>query len=170
MKPLEEIILMKSGHCPVCEEELQIGSLTSMVLSTSRGKQLWTKCPGCRSFFSVEGYDSEQEAQHTRTRPWGMAESGIALNDEKSPMFNAVLRLIRHYAPPESTLLDVGCSFGGFLFRAREEGYKVRGIDIVPEAVEYVRSRGIHCDRAASAGDLDIAENSLGIVTALDSN
>jgi 2-polyprenyl-3-methyl-5-hydroxy-6-metoxy-1,4-benzoquinol methylase len=67
-------------------------------------------------------------------------------------------------------LLDVGCSYGGFLLRAQREGYRVRGMDIVPEAVEYVRRLGIPCDRAASVDDLDIPANSLGIVTALDCN
>jgi len=99
-----------------------------------------------------------------------MVESGIALNDEKSPMFEAVLRLLRRYAQPGSTLLDIGCSYGGFLMRAQDEGYRVRGIDIVPEAVEYVRSRGIPCDLSGSVGDLDIPESSLGIITALDCN
>jgi SAM-dependent methyltransferase len=99
-----------------------------------------------------------------------MVESGIALNDEKSPMFEAVLRMLRSYAQPGSTLLDIGCSYGGFLMKAQDEGYRVRGIDIVPEAVEYVRRQGIPCDRAGSVGDLDIPANSLGIVTALDCN
>ena len=99
-----------------------------------------------------------------------MVESGIALNDEKSPMFEAVLRALSRFAQPGSMLLDVGCSYGGFLLRAQREGYRVRGMDIVPEAVEYVRRLGIPCDRAGSVGDLGIPENSLGIVTALDCN
>lgn len=110
------------------------------------------------------------ETVHTRTRPWGITESGIALNDEKSPMFEAILRALRRYAQPGSTLLDIGCSYGGFLLRAQKEGYMVRGMDIVPEAIEYVQNRGIHCDSASSVSDLDIPENSLGVITALDCN
>ena len=49
-----------------------------------------------------------------------------------------------------------------FCYVAQKEGYQVRGMDIVPETVEYVRSQGIPCDRARSVGDLDIPENSLG--------
>ena len=167
---MEKISPMNHIPCPVCEIELNTGTLATMLLSTPRGKQLWAKCPDCRSFFALEQYNSEEEVEHTRTRPWGIVESGIALNDEKSPMFGAILRTLRRYAQPGSTLLDIGCSYGGFLMRAQDEGYQVRGIDIVPEAVEYVRSRGIRCDRSASVGDLDIPENSLGIVTALDCN
>jgi SAM-dependent methyltransferase len=135
-----------------------------------RGSQSWARCLSCRSFFAANEYDPGQEVEHTRTRPWGIIESGIALNDEKSPMFEAVLRTLHRYAQPGGTLLDIGCSYGGFLMKAQDEGYQVRGIDIVPEAVEYVRRRGIPCDLSGSVGDLHIPENSLGIVTALDCN
>lgn len=99
-----------------------------------------------------------------------MIESGLALNDDKGPMFEAILRALRRYAPRGSTLLDVGCSYGGFILRAQKEDYQVRGVDIVPEAVEYVRSLGIACDRAASVGDVNIPENSQGIISVLDCN
>ncbi|MFZ2197991.1 MAG: class I SAM-dependent methyltransferase [Thermodesulfovibrionales bacterium] len=157
-------------HCPVCELELNTGSLATILLNTPRGEQTWARCSGCKSFFALESYDSEQEAEHTRTRPWGIVESGIALNDEKSPMFEAVLRALSRFAQPGGMLLDIGCSYGGFLLQAQREGYRVRGMDIVPEAVEYVRRLGIPCDRAGSVDDLDIPANSLGIVTALDCN
>lgn len=85
-------------------------------------------------------------------------------------MYNAILKVLGRHAPQGGRLLDVGCSFGGFLLRAKEEGYEVRGMDIVPEAVEHVRSMGIPCDRTGSIGDLAIPENSLDIVTALDCN
>jgi SAM-dependent methyltransferase len=85
-------------------------------------------------------------------------------------MFETILRVLRKYAPQGSTLLDVGCSYGGFLQRARKEGYQVRGIDILPEAVEYVRNQGIACDCTESVGNLDIPENSLGIISVLDCN
>lgn len=161
---------MSHDHCPVCEIELDIRSLTTIVLSTPRGKQAWVRCPGCDSYFTTEPYDLEQELEHTRTQPWGMVKSGNALNDYKGLMFEAILRALRGYAPQGSTILDVGCSYGGFLQRAQKEGYQVRGIDIVPEAVEYVRSQGIPCDCAKSVGDLDIPQNSQGIISVLDCN
>ena len=159
-----------SHQCPVCGTGFLARPSSEMVLSTPRGKQTWAKCPECRSFFSAEHYDQAREVAHTRTRPWGMVESGIALNDEKSPMFEAVLRALRPFAAPGASLLDIGCSYGGFLFRARVEGYHVRGVDIVPEAVEYVRSRGISCDLAGSIQSLGIPPDSLGIVSVLDCN
>jgi SAM-dependent methyltransferase len=159
-------------RCPVCEAELDTGSLQpTIVLTNPRGNQAWKKCPGCRSFFAAERYDPEEEVEHTRTRPWGMVESGILLNEDKAPMFEAILRRLRnHHLPKGRTLLDIGCSYGGFLEKAQKEGYQVRGIDIVPEAVEYVRNQGIRCDCAKSVGDLDLPDNSQSVITALDCN
>ena len=85
-------------------------------------------------------------------------------------MFEAILRRLRDHPPKGCTLLDIGCSYGGFLKKARKEGYLVRGIDIVPEAVEYVRNQGITCDCAKSVGDLDIPDNSQSVITVLDCN
>lgn len=118
----------------------------------------------------AERYDPQGEMEHTLTRPWGMKESGKALNDYKDLMFESILRTLRRYARQGSTLLDVGCSFGGFLQRAQREGYQVRGMDIVPEAVEYVRSLGLPCDCARSVQELDIPENSQAIISVLDCN
>ena len=103
---------MSQGRCPVCEINLDARPPATIVLSTPRGNQAWGRCPECQSFFSAERYDLEQEVQHTRTRPWGMVESGNALNDYKGLMFEAILRALRGYAPTGSTLLDVGCSYG----------------------------------------------------------
>ena len=156
--------------CPVCDIKMDAPSLSVTILSTPRGKQPWARCPGCRSFFAVQGYDAEKEVEHTRTQPWGMVGSGIAWTRDKAAMFEAILRAIGTYAPKGSPLLDVGCSYGGFLQRAQKAGYRVRGMDIVPEAVEYVRSLGIACDRAGSVGDAAVPESSQGIISVLDCN
>jgi len=97
-------------------------------------------------------------------------DNGIALNDYKGLMFETILRVLRCYASEGGPLLDVGCSYGGFLQRAQKEGYQVRGIEIVPEAVEYVRSQGITCNCAKSVSDLDVPENSQGVISVLDCN
>ncbi len=89
---------------------------------------------------------------------------------KKHPCSRPSSGVLSRYAQPGSTLLDVGCSYGGFLQRAQKEGYRVRGMDIVPEAVDYVRSQGIPCDRGWSVDELDIPEDSLGIVSVLDCN
>ncbi len=157
-------------NCPVCDFNLDDVSLDVTVLKTLRGRQPWAKCPRCRSFFFTEAYDLEREVEHTRTRPWGMAKEGIALGRDKSAMFATVLKEVAPYAPQGGVLLDIGCSFGGFLQLAQLAGYRVRGIDIVPEAIEHIRSLGIDCDHAASLADTNIPSGSLDMISVLDCN
>jgi len=85
-------------------------------------------------------------------------------------MFRSVLRLLRRYARPGGALLDVGCSYGGFLELAQAEGYNARGYDIVPEAVERVRKLGIACDVACSVAEIEAPDSSLDIISVLDCN
>jgi SAM-dependent methyltransferase len=141
-----------------------------MALRHSRGRQVWARCPECRSFFAAESYDVQKEVGHTRTRAWGKVETGVSLGEAKEPLFVSVLRVLRGLAQPGSSLLDVGCSYGSFLERARSEGYRVHGVDIVPEAVDYVRSRGIACDCAASVADVDLPDSSQDVISVLDCN
>ena len=160
----------RQDRCPVCDVGLDVGALPAIVLRLARGRQVWAKCPNCRSFFAAVSYDAEQEVGHTRTRAWGKVETGVSLGEAKGRLFDAILRVLREVAPREGSLLDIGCSYGSFLERARNEGYRVRGVDIVPEAVDYVRSLGIACDRAASVADLDIPASSQDVISVLDCN
>ena len=50
------------------------------------------------------------------------------------------LNKILAYKPPPAKLLDIGCSWGAFLFSARKFGYDVAGIDLCAEAVNFARS------------------------------
>ncbi len=88
----------------------------------------------------------------------------------KRAMYLSVLRLLHRHAAPGSSLLDVGCSCGGFLEEARREGYQASGMDIVPEMVEYCRKRGFPCHVGASLAGIDVADSSLDIVSVLDCN
>jgi SAM-dependent methyltransferase len=85
-------------------------------------------------------------------------------------MYLSIVRLLSRHAPSGSLILDVGCSFGGFLEQARIHRFGVQGMDIVPEAVEYVRQLGIPCQVAASIGELDLPDASMDIISVLDSN
>jgi SAM-dependent methyltransferase len=103
--------------------------------------------------------------------PWGTAGSGTALGDAKRPLYRSVLSQTGKYCPPPATLLDVGCSFGGFLREARDAGYTVFGCDIIPQAVEHVRSLGIPAEVCFSIGDLRTVDSgSLDVMTCLDCN
>ena len=82
--------------------------------------------------------------------PWGQLQAGIQLNDFKKRMYDAALAGIKLHAPDAKTILDVGCSFGGFLLEARKLGYEGAGVDIVPEAVDYVKQQGFAAEACES--------------------
>jgi len=103
--------------------------------------------------------------------PWGRADTGIQLSEFKTRMYRAVLALVKKHCPPPAVLLDVGCSFGGFLTEARKLGYHVAGSDIVPQAVDHVHSLGIPAEVSFSIRDIKLFENgTLDLITCLDCN
>lgn len=139
-------------------------------IASGRGLKRWKRCASCKAYFLVESYEPVKEVVHTKKTAWGREDTGTELNNFKKKMFLSVLDLIRKNCPPPATLLDVGCSYGGFLSEARKAGYSVRGSDIVPTAVEYVRAQGISADVCFSIGELSVEDNSLDVITCLDSH
>lgn len=156
--------------CPACHSHLSCSTGVQFT-QYSRGERVWRRCLLCWSFFDPEKYDPMEEVLHTKTRPWGRPDSGKRLNDFKMRMFRNVLALLLTHCPPPATLLDVGCSYGGFLIEARKAGYRVAGSDIVPEAIEYLRTLDIPAQQAFSIGDVSlIKDGMLDILTCLDCN
>lgn len=51
------------------------------------------------------------------------------------------IREVRRYAGPAGTILEVGCSWGGFLAAARDAGLKACGVDLSAEAAAWARER-----------------------------
>ena len=153
--------------CPVCAS---LSVRQPFALPTSRGVRHWSRCPKCHSYFDCQPFDLESEVSHTRKWPWGNIEQGLQFNTSKRILYISILRLLNRFAASGSTLLDVGCSYGGFMAEARKQGYSASGMDIVPEAADYCRSQGFRCKVGVSVGDLDIADSSLDVVSVLDCN
>ena len=53
----------------------------------------------------------------------------------------AVLDELRSHFPERGRLLEVGCSYGGFLAAAKSEGWDVTGIELSDTAASYARDR-----------------------------
>jgi SAM-dependent methyltransferase len=164
MEPQESIT---REPCPVCAC-LSVRRLLS--LPTSRGMRQWTRCPSCHSYSDCQRFELDSEVSHTRTRPWGNIEHGLELKAHRRVFYRSVLRLLNRYAASGSSLVDVGCSYGGFLEEARRQGYLASGMDIVPEAADYCRGQGFSCQVAASLGEVDIANASVDAISVLDCN
>jgi len=156
--------------CPACGTYSGPFEIT-WVLRTGRGRNEWARCMSCKAYFLAGEYSLPDEIVHTRGMGWGSRDLGIFLNEFKSRMFASVLKLLLEYAPPPASLLDIGCSFGGFLMKAKKAGYVVVGTDIVPEAVAYVRKHGISAEVCSDIGEISIAQDdSFDIVSILDCN
>lgn len=155
--------------CPACGNNSS--QCTQVPFHKYRGGTLWHQCLACGSFFESGAYDKQKEALHAQNTTYGRPDLGKGLNEFKKRMYRSVLTLLERHRPPPAVLLDAGCSFGGFLTEAREAGYDVFGFDILPQAVEYVRSVGITAELSFSICDVKIIENgALDIVTCLDCN
>lgn len=127
--------------CSACGAE-NFDSILFSIVQGQRGKVYWQRCKKCNSFFSTNKYDYEAEKVYTfNETAYGAETSGIALNDFKERMYNKIASSVRKKIKVPATLLDIGCSYGGFLLRMKKLGYDVEGFDIVTKAVEYVSSK-----------------------------
>jgi len=91
----------------------------------------------------------------------------LKVGEYKARMFRSVLRLLARHAKDVTTLVDVGCSYGSFLQHARISGYHGSGMEIVPEAVAYVRRLGFYCQETAFVADLKVPDGSVDIISVL---
>ena len=106
--------------CPACgASSAQAGHAWKLV--NARGETEWLRCHCCQSYFMDRGYSVESEVSHTQTMTWGDTERGAQLNTFKQRMYKSILGQLQKYVQPEGkSLLDVGCSYGGFMDAAKE--------------------------------------------------
>jgi 2-polyprenyl-3-methyl-5-hydroxy-6-metoxy-1,4-benzoquinol methylase len=78
--------------------------------------------------------------------------SPAKLESDYAPVrFERELRLFRKYCS-RGSVLDVGCSTGGFLYQLKEQhpgSYRVTGMDASGPALDYARSRGMEVVRGS---------------------
>lgn len=160
----------KGAMCPACAYSCSESTVVSFTQGL-RGKKIWRRCPACKSFYSADRFEAQEEVLHTQKTAWGQMDSGKELNRFKVKMYRSVLTLLDEHCPPPATLMDAGCGYGGFLVEASKRGYDVLGMDILPQAVEYVCSLGIPAERSFSIGEVkSIEDGSLHLLTCLDCN
>ena len=156
--------------CPACgASSFKAGRAWKFV--NARGETEWLRCPCCRSYYMDGSYNLESEVSHTQQMTWGDTEHGAQLNTFKQRMYNAILAQILKFTDPHGkSLLDVGCAYGGFMEAATNAGFKVSGFDIVPQAVDFVNSKGMSAECCGQIRDFQGSEKSFDIITVLDAN
>jgi len=117
-------------------------------------------------------YEPAAEEDHTRQMAWGEVDRGTQLNHFKQKMYHAILDGIERYGFAESKLLDIGCSFGGFLTEAEKRGFHGAGVDIVTEAIDYVQGLGIPAQKCATLQECTLysSDQPADVVTVLDAH
>jgi 2-polyprenyl-3-methyl-5-hydroxy-6-metoxy-1,4-benzoquinol methylase len=161
----------ETSVCPACGDLNQPAG--TFQFKSGRGLTRWARCAACHTYFMAEGYDSEQETDHTRNMAWGNRVEGVALNHRKRNGFVAALDRIESFGyGAGSKILDVGCSFGGILVEARRRGFDCAGVDIVPEAIEWMKSEGFRAQQCASLRDCTLftSQAPADVVTVLDAH
>jgi 2-polyprenyl-3-methyl-5-hydroxy-6-metoxy-1,4-benzoquinol methylase len=156
--------------CPACGQITPLASKAWKFVN-ARGETEWLKCGHCHSYFMDREYNLESEIEHTQKMTWGDAEQGAALNSFKQRMYQSILRqLMKHVQPAGHRLLDVGCSYGGFLEAASAAGFEVCGFDIVPEAVAYVQQNGLRAQCCGTVSEFVLESEPFDVISVLDAN
>lgn len=161
---------LQSARCPACGASA-LSARRAWKFVNARGETEWLRCPTCRSYFMDGEYDLDAEVTHTQQMTWGDSEAGAHLNSFKQRMYTSILdQMERHVTPQGTSLLDVGCSYGGFLEAAADRGYEVCGFDIVPEAVDRVTAAGLPAQCCAHVRDFTLRSDPFDVVSVLDAN
>lgn len=159
------------SFCPGCgcptEETTPRFSLESV-----RGPLPFAHCKRCSAYFMQTEYEAAAEESHTKQMAWGEVDRGTELNHFKQKMYHAILDGIERHGYAESKLLDVGCSFGGFLIEAQNRGFDGAGVDIVSDAIQYVQDLGFAAQRCPTLEDCTLYSNNApaDVVTVLDAH
>lgn len=160
----------KVDHCPACGGD-SANARQAWRFVNARGETEWVRCPDCHAYYMDGEYDLSHEVAHTQNMSWGATGTGQQLNEFKKRMYDSILeQMSKHIEPAGKTLLDVGCSYGGFMSAAAEAGFQVWGMDIVPEAIEKCRSAGMQAQCTGNVHEFSMVSEAMDVVCVLDAN
>jgi 2-polyprenyl-3-methyl-5-hydroxy-6-metoxy-1,4-benzoquinol methylase len=170
LSPKQTASTPRADICPACgAASTQAGRAWKLV--NARGETEWLRCNCCRSYFMDRSYSLESEVSHTQTMTWGDTVRGSTLNTFKLRMYKSILAQMQKYVDPkDKSLLDVGCSYGGFMEAAKVVGFDVSGFDIVPQAVNFVNTSGMAAECCGSIRDFQGPTKTFDVITVLDAN
>lgn len=156
--------------CNACGS-ISYKDISLIITQGDRGDIKWLICNDCNSFFSTQIYDKQEEIDHTSNyTSWGDEVKGKLLNNYKLRMFESIARIVYSFKSPPAYLLDIGCSYGGFLSQMKKIGYNVEGFDIVAKAIDFVKQNNFNAQVCFSIIDTNYEERSFDIISVLDSN
>lgn len=164
-------------RCPACRSR-EIGlfkkgtvtpervSADDFKITDSHYGSRWTffSCRDCGFVFANPVPDPEAIAGFYAA----LADEEYSMEDEgRGRNFRVILRRLRGFVPPGSSLLDVGAASGIFLNLAREEGFRVTGIEPSAALVADARERyGLELFRGSA--EQFVSREKFAAITLLD--
>ena len=157
------------AKCSACGR-LNVGNM-QYILSSSRGREKeWIHCSNCKAFSCADPFEVIREVTHATSTSYGEKETGLINAAFIQRLYRNIIKLIKKYRlPKQNRWLDVGCSFGGLMVMAKPEGFELTGVDILPQAVDYIRSLGMEAKLVSSIAEVDPGDK-FHIISAIDSN
>ena len=155
--------------CPACGD-YNSESTKLKIKPSGRSETTFFKCYNCGSYFNPNFSSLNEEIVHTKLTSWGAEDSGKKLSIYKSLMYDTILNLLSRYKPPPASLIDVGCSYAGFITHAHKKNYTVYGLDILTSAVDFSKSLGFNVVQASSISEVKFNIPAFDVVSILDAN
>ena len=158
-------VIPSSTSCPAC-----ISATEPSVVYTVRSFPI-ERCPGCGHGRTIvpPGFRSEDIYQESYF-DGGVADGYsdyLGAAGVLKVEFSQAVRALRASGCFQGRLLEIGSAYGFFL-SAAQPYFDVRGIEIVPEAVEYSSQQGLSVACGAVSADLLARHSPLDAVVMLD--
>jgi 2-polyprenyl-3-methyl-5-hydroxy-6-metoxy-1,4-benzoquinol methylase len=134
-------------RCPLCEEK----TAGAFPVLARFPRETYRRCPACGTIYLArldppqieygkEYFFDFYKKQYGRT----YLEDFNSLKEtsrKRLGHIKALLRLAENNSDMKPSLLDIGCAYGPFLAAAAESGFAPAGIEVVEDAVRYVKEK-----------------------------
>lgn len=145
--------------CPLCESDLR-----QVLFKINSSEDKVAKCLDCgvlyRFFKEKAQFLDYSDDYYTR---WGITDDGILYFKCKTRDFKKVIRELKKIKP-NGLLIDIGCSSGEFISCAKNNGYRVIGVEPHKKACEIALNKGLDVINADFL-NVDIKNNSADVVS-----
>lgn len=139
----------KAEACPICSDEKPI-------FWASVFQHNYLRCNSCGvAYLGQTPTDSELQAFYNKSFQVDRESQGKKISRDSISLLEMLYRLL----PEKGRLLEIGCSYGHFLSRARQNGWEVQGVEISRVAADWAREEfGL----PVCAGTLEEVSSALG--------
>lgn len=131
-------------HCPLCNGE----RYTEQYSFTKPLSYTVVRCSECSLVYMNPQITPDVLDAFYNDEKYYSGGADYTYSDERKAksayaiLFHSRLRSIEHFVEI-GNILDVGCSFGGFLECARDRGWRPYGLDVSQPVIDHVRKLGI---------------------------